>query len=213
MEPYTLLPRATRLNPICKENRPMSTIDEARLNVEDAGSRLVAWPKSAVRVAFGTIWLIDAILKWQPAFRAEYLGMLQDAAKGQPAWLAPWFSFVTGSVSAAPTLFAYLTAIIETLIAAALILGFARKLVYILAAAFSVVIWATAEGFGGPYTTGATDIGSAIIYTFVFISLLAVNYQAGPSRFSLDWLIEKRRPGWRAIAEVGRHHAGAGHGA
>lgn len=191
----------------------MSTIDEVRRSTEDSATPLVAWPKSAVRVVFGTIWLIDAILKWQPAFRAEYLGMLQDAAKGQPAWLAPWFHFVSSTISAAPTVFAYLTAIIETLIAVALILGFARKLVYILASVFSVVIWATAEGFGGPYTAGATDIGSAIIYTFVFLSLLAVNYQAGPSRFSLDWLIEKRSPGWRSIAEVGKPHSGAGHGA
>lgn len=191
----------------------MSTMDEVRLNAEASATPPIAWPKSAVRVAFGTIWLIDAILKWQPAFRAEYLGMLQDAARGQPAWLAPRFNFVTSSVSGAPAVFAYLTAIIETVIAAALILGFARKLVYILAAAFSVVIWATAEGFGGPYTTGATDIGSAIIYTFVFLSLLAVNYQAGPSRLSLDWLIEKRRHGWRVVAEVGRRHASAGRGA
>lgn len=191
----------------------MSTINETQLKSEGRTASLAAWPKSTVRVVFGAIWMIDAILKWQPAFRAEYLGMLQGAAKGQPAWLAPWFSFVTSTISAAPTVFAYLTAVIETLIAAALILGFARKLAYILASVFSILIWATAEGFGGPYTAGATDIGTAIIYTFVFLSLLAVNYQAGPSRFSLDWLIEKRAPGWRAIAEVGKHHFDAGHGA
>lgn len=138
--------------------------------------------------------------------------MLQDAAKGQPAWLAPWFNFVTGSISAAPMMFAYLTAAIETLIAAALILGFARKLVYILASVFSVLIWSTAEGFGGPYSAGATDIGTAIIYAVVFLSLLAVNYQAGPSSLSLDRLIEKRFPGWRVVAEVGRRHAVAGLG-
>jgi len=31
-----------------------------------------------------------------------------------------------------------------------------------------VVIWAAAEGFGGPDTSGASDIGTAIIYALVF---------------------------------------------
>ncbi len=33
------------------------------------------------------------------------------------------------------------------------------------------VIWSTAEGFGGPYTAGSTDIGAAIIYVLVFLAL------------------------------------------
>jgi hypothetical protein len=52
-----------------------------------------AWPKDAVRIAFGVIWAIDAALKWTPGFRAGYLGYLTSAAKGQPSWLQPWFSF------------------------------------------------------------------------------------------------------------------------
>jgi hypothetical protein len=28
------------------------------------------WPKDALRIGFGVIWLIDAILKWLPGFRA-----------------------------------------------------------------------------------------------------------------------------------------------
>lgn len=35
----------------------------------------------------------------------------------------------------------------------------------------SVVIWTTAEGFGGPYSAGSTDIGAAIIYPLVFAGL------------------------------------------
>jgi rusticyanin len=34
-----------------------------------------AWPKNALRVSFGIIWLIDAILKWLPGFRSGYMGM------------------------------------------------------------------------------------------------------------------------------------------
>jgi hypothetical protein len=28
------------------------------------------WPKDALRISFGIIWLIDAILKWLPGFQA-----------------------------------------------------------------------------------------------------------------------------------------------
>ena len=56
--------------------------------------------------------------------------------------------------------FAYSTAVIETLVAVAVIVGFARKFTYISAALFSVLIWATAEGFGGPTTSSSTDIGT-----------------------------------------------------
>lgn len=45
------------------------------------------WPKSAVRVGFGLIWAIDAGLKWQPGFRADYMSTLMGQAQGQPGWL------------------------------------------------------------------------------------------------------------------------------
>lgn len=52
-----------------------------------------AWPKDALRIAFGVFWAVDATLKWAPGFRAGYAGYLTMAAKGQPAWLQPWFTF------------------------------------------------------------------------------------------------------------------------
>ncbi len=68
-------------------------------------------------------------------------------ADGQPGWLKPWFHFWVTTQHDAPMFFAYLVALVETLIAVALIAGFARKYTYIAAAVFSVLIWATAEGF------------------------------------------------------------------
>ena len=164
--------------------------------------RRIDWPKSAVRITFGIIWLIDAIFKWQPGFHDDYLGFLQDASKGQPDWLSGWFNFWINLVSPRVGFFAYTTAVLETLIALALICGFGRKLTYIAAAAFSLLIWSTAEGFGGPYTAGSTDVGAALIYAVVFLSLLVLNWQAGPSRISIDYLIEQRFPWWAKIAEV-----------
>lgn len=160
------------------------------------------WPKSAVRVGFGIVWAIDAGLKWRSSFRAGYLGMLTDAEKGQASWLHPWFNFWIDLQRSHINEWAYLVAVVETLIAAALILGFARKVTYISGAVFSVLIWATAEGFGGPYTAQSTDIGTAILYALVFLSLLAISAQFGPSRYSLDAVIERHVPWWHRVAEV-----------
>jgi nitrite reductase (NO-forming) len=147
--------------------------------------KLPDWPKDALRITFGVVWLIDAIMKWLPA------------------WLHGWFTFWINLQAPSATFFAYVVAVIETAIALALIFGFARKLTYVSAIVFSLLIWATAEGFGGPYTSGAADIGTAIVYALVFASLLVLNAQCGPARYSVDALIERRVPWWYRIAEVG----------
>jgi nitrite reductase (NO-forming) len=163
-----------------------------------------AWPKDALRVGFGVIWLIDAILKWLPGFKDSYMSIIMGMAKGQPGWLRPWFDFWIRLQHPAATFFWALVATVESLIALALILGFARKLTYLAAIVFSLLIWSTAEGFGGPYTSGASDIGTAIIYAVVFAGLLALSYYAGPARYSLDYYLERRISWWWKVAEMRR---------
>lgn len=168
------------------------------------GRGVSLWPKDALRISFGVIWLIDAVLKWLPGFRSNYVPMIKMAAQGQPGWLHPWFSFWDGLQDPHGAFFAYFAAVIETLIALALITGFARKFTYVSAAVFSLLIWSIAEGFGGPYTSGATDIGTSIIYAVVFMALLALSYYAGPSRYSVDYHLEKKISWWWRIAETRR---------
>ena len=178
----------------------------ADTQAQEAVSRLEGsqWPKTLLRVGFGAIWLIDAILKWLPGFRADYMSTIMGEADGQPGWTKPWFDFWTNLQHPAATFFAYFVAAIETLIAVALIAGFARKYTYLAAAVFSVLIWATAEGFGGPYTTGASDVGTAVIYAVVFAGLLALSAYAGPARYSADYYLERRYSWWWHLAEVRR---------
>jgi hypothetical protein len=51
------------------------------------GRRLLSWVRSNsrvkdwFRVSFGLIWVIDAVLKWEPAFRNGYTSMLRAAAQ------------------------------------------------------------------------------------------------------------------------------------
>jgi nitrite reductase (NO-forming) len=163
-----------------------------------------AWPKDTLRIAFGVIWLIDATLKWLPGFRSSYMSVIMSEAQGQPGWLRPWFDFWIRFQHPDAMFLAYLAAVIETLIAVALIIGFARKLTYISAIAFSLLIWGTAEGFGGPYTSGASDIGTAIIYAVVFAGLLMLSYYGGPAHYSADYYLEKKISWWWRIAETRR---------
>lgn len=165
------------------------------------------WPKTVLRVTFGVVWLIDAILKWLPGFRADYMDTIMGQADGQPGWLEPWFRFWIDLQHPDPIFFAYLVAAVETLIAVALIVGFARKVTYIAAIVFSLLIWATAEGFGGPYTSGASDVGTAIIYALVFAALLLFSYYQGTAPLTVDAWLEQRISWWHWIAEVGHHHS------
>jgi len=169
-----------------------------------SGRRSPTWPKDALRITFGIIWLIDATLKWLPGFRSGYMSTIMGEAQGQPGWLQPWFHFWIRFQHPDATFLAYLVAVAETLIAVALIAGFARKLTYFSAIVFSLLIWATAEGFGGPYTSGASDIGTAIIYAVVFAGLLTLSYYAGPARYSADYYLEKKISWWWRVAEVRR---------
>lgn len=158
----------------------------------------------AVRVLFGLIWLIDAYFKWQPSFLNGLLDVMHDGAVGQPSWITPWFNFNHALIAVQPTVWAYGIAIVETGIALALIFGVARKLTYLGGAAWSLMIWATAEGFGHMSSGVATDIGTAIIYVVVFLAFLALDQCEGTRRHSLDAVLEQRLPWWRRIAEVSK---------
>ena len=164
------------------------------------------WPKTSLRVTFGVIWLIDAILKWLPGFRSGYMDQLMGQADGQPGWLRPWFTWWINLQHPHPYLFAYTVAAVETLIALAVIAGFARKLTYTAAIVLSLLIWGTAEGFGGPYTSGSADIGTAVIYALVFAALLLFSYYQGTAPLTADAYLEERISWWHRIAEVGRGH-------
>lgn len=156
---------------------------------------------AGVRVGFGILMAVDASLKWRPAFAAHYIGYLQNASNGQPFWFAPWFNFWLRLVTPHAGFFILATRLIETAIAAGLLLGLARRATYILGALFSLLIWSTAEGFGGPYTSGATNLGPALVYALVFIGAALFERLLGPNPYSVDYWIARVFPAWASFAE------------
>jgi uncharacterized membrane protein YphA (DoxX/SURF4 family) len=163
-------------------------------------SRYLSRHVAILRIVFGVIWGIDAAFKWQPAFRAGFLDQIKGAAAGQPSWLNGWFNFWIHLLSHNPNLFAWLVTIIETLVALALIFGVARRVTYLSATVFSLLIWAIAEGFGGPYSPTSTDIGTGIIYAVVFLSLYGLDRLSAKSTWSLDNYITEQLPWWSVMA-------------
>ena len=141
---------------------------------EGENAPLASWRLNGIgllRIVFGVVWGIDAWFKWQPGFINGFSDYLSGAQADQPTWVHHWIGFWINAVGIDPTLFAYLVAIGETAIAVALILGVFTNLTVVVGTLLSLAIWSTAEAFGGPYQTGSTDIGAAVIYVLVFAGL------------------------------------------
>ncbi len=153
-----------------------------------------------MRIAFGVIWAIDAQFKWQPDFLFHFTSFLAEGQDGQPDWIKAWIEGWIHIVSISPVFFAVIVALAETALAISLLFGVMSNLAYFGGALLTVVIWATAEGFGGPYVAGSTDVGTGIIYTLVFALLffsraglhLGLDGKLGQRLGSYAWLASGR---------------------
>ncbi len=161
--------------------------------------------KSLFRIILGAVWLIDGALKFAPGFVDQFNGMI--SGQGQPAWLQGWFTFWANATSGDPAFWVYMIGSLELLLGLALVFGFARKTAYLCGMLLSLFIWAVPEGFGGPYGPASTDIGTGAVYALLFAALIVINSAHGPSRWSVDYLVERRFPGWARIAEFRRNGA------
>ena len=146
---------------------------------------------AVLRIVFGIVWAIDASFKWSPAFIDNLTSYLAQGAQGQPALVQWWVNLWIQSVSIDPHLFAVFVALAESAIAIGLIFGFMTRVAIAGGIAMSFVIWSTAEGFGGPYAPGSTDIGAAVIYIIVFVALW-LGHSA--RHYSLDTRLARRLP-------------------
>jgi uncharacterized membrane protein YphA (DoxX/SURF4 family) len=96
---------------------------------------------------------------------------------------------------------ATLVGVTETSLAIVLVFGIARRAGYIGGAVYTLFLWGVGEGFGGPYTSGATDVGTGIVYTMLFLVLLSFAPPARRERLSLDRILVPRISWWRFLAE------------
>lgn len=145
----------------------------ATTKVGEAG-QLAPWRLNGIgllRILFGIVWGIDAWFKWHRDFVNNFKDYLTSAQQDQPWAVHHWIGFWVNTIGVDPTVFAYIIAAGETAIAIALILGVFINLTSVVGVLLGVVIWSTAEGFGGPYKAGSTDVGAAIIAPWCFAGL------------------------------------------
>jgi thiosulfate dehydrogenase (quinone) large subunit len=149
-----------------------------------------------LRIVFGIVWAVDAWFKWQPDFINNFASYLTGSLDGQPAWVQAWINFWINIIKVDPHVFAHLVAIGETAVAIGLLFGLLSNLTYIIGALLSVVIWTTAEGFGGPYVAGTADVGAAIIYVLVFAGLFLA---AAGLFYGVDRYLDPRVGRWNIL--------------
>lgn len=162
-------------------------------SAETSRSAVLSWRAkgiAALRICFGLVWIVAAWLKWQPGFISGFSSMISGAADGQPGPIQAWIKFWVMIVNVNPSLIAYGSAVIETLIAVFLVLGIFSNLTYIAGIVYTLGIWSVAEGFGGPYAPGqSTDVGTALPYAILFGVLLCIS--AGRYFAGDQWLTPK----------------------
>jgi len=175
-------------------------------------ARNVSPMNSLLRMMLGIVWTIDGILKFYSGFAGSFLSNLQNTQAAAPSWLSGWFTFWVNATSPNPTAVVYTVGVFEILLGVALMLGFMRKIAYAGGFVLALLIWAIPEGFGGLYTITpqTTDIGTGILYAFAMMGLILINAAHGTSRWSLDYYIERRFPGWARIAEYSTPLFGSG---
>ncbi len=102
---------------------------------------------------------------------AGLTGYVQAAREGQPGLIRAWLNGWIDLLGSNPHVFARLIAVADSLVAIGLLLGLLTNLACAIGTILSLAIWSTAEGFGGPYAAGSTDVGTAVICCLLFIVL------------------------------------------
>jgi uncharacterized membrane protein YphA (DoxX/SURF4 family) len=134
------------------------------------------------RVLFGLVWAVDAYLKWQPYFLTHVVQITAGGQQGQPAWIVAYIQLFIDLIQAVgPLAFGVLVAVSETLIALSLLTGRWLQFFVPFGILYSLGIWTTAEGFGGPYGLNSTGshgdvLGAGIIYAYILLYLLVTHH-------------------------------------
>ncbi|HEY0247937.1 MAG TPA: hypothetical protein VGC45_06715 [Gryllotalpicola sp.] len=155
-----------------------------------------------VRILFGALWGIDAAFKWMPGFvhgqtLSDELGKAAEVnVPIEHQWLQLWNSVGLAN----PPAFAVAIAIIETLVALALITGSFTRIALIVSTLLAIGIWTGAEGMHLPwFKPGQTDLGPSVGYIFASLALL---FTAAAQRWSVDELLARRVPGLRRVLGI-----------
>lgn len=132
---------------------------------------------NAGRILFGLLWAFDAFWKWQPYFLIHNVTLIKVALPGEPYWITAYISFFIAAIQlTGPVIFGISAAITESLIAISLLFGIGLRWMVPIGIIYSLNVWTTVEGWGGPYLPGITAcrgdvLGTTNIYVIAFLFL------------------------------------------
>lgn len=134
----------------------------------------------AARLLFGFLWAWDALFKLHPYFITHMVDFISAAESGQPVWIVAYLHLWIALIHhTSPLFFGIVSALAEVAIAWSLLSGKLLRIFLPFGFVFSLMIWSTAEGFGGPYGDGFTGMpgnmfGTAVIYALIFAYFIAI---------------------------------------
>ena len=113
-----------------------------------------------LRVALGSLWVLDGVLQAQPAMpRGFAAGILVPIAQGQPGWLAGLLSWEEAIWRAHPDHFTVATVLIQVGIGVAILAGSNSRLGRLglwASVGWGIVVWVGGEALGGILAPGAS---------------------------------------------------------
>lgn len=130
---------------------------------------------AVLRIFFGLIWVANTLLEANTSYVARFWGSIIRRMNGQPNFVQYYLrTVIHGIWILGPHNVAIATVVLNGLLALSLITGIALRPFARIGIFYNLFLWSTVGGFGGPYTVGATDPGTAIVYALVFFTVLAV---------------------------------------
>jgi hypothetical protein len=144
-----------------------------------------------LRILFGLIWVLNTWFQADSAYINHlFLQSFDAGIKGQPAWLAHYTQGVVYIIQTlgAPRV-ALATVVIDALLAFSLLAGIWVPFFAWVGIIYNLFMWSTVGGLGGPYTQGATDPGTAVVYALAFFFVLITRSW---TRLSLQPVIEAK---------------------
>ncbi|MHB1565873.1 MAG: hypothetical protein ACYCXG_04010 [Acidiferrobacter sp.] len=130
---------------------------------------------AVLRIGFGVIWVINTLLEANGPYVNHFLASIVVRERGQPGVVQAYMHMVVRAISAVgPHEVAIATIILNGLLALSLLTGIALRPLARIGVGYSLLLWSTVGGLGGPYVAGATDPGTAIVYALTFFTILSV---------------------------------------
>jgi hypothetical protein len=136
--------------------------------------------RRGLQLGLGLIWLLDALLQFQPAMftRSFPNQVLAPAAQGNPAWVAAPMTWSIRLIGEHVALDNSAFAVIQLLIALAILWRPTTRLGLALSVPWALAVWWLGEGMGGVLTSAPSAVtgapGAVILYALLAVLLWPV---------------------------------------